>query len=252
MGNKKETEETYNGAIWVKFDGLPCISLVSVILKEKLGWFQRVAEATRRRLFTLEEDWQIQLGRITYKPELNGTITIPHTVGGEKVVFDGASVPLPWLVSFLSIGILRPLGVMLIASILHDFAFKFGYLLVSTQEGDVPKKVMVERQDIDHLFRDIIATVNQVAGVGWVAWFFVRLGWLFCVKYNGQYFGGKAPVGVITIASVVVFFLVGYLFEGFQFQQARLEFLVTFLVLLYLLFYAAIVLVLKIKKIRSG
>lgn len=247
MSNKKET---YNGAIWVRFNCLPAINLVSVIVKKKANWFQRIAEATRRRFFTLDKDWHIELGRIGYKPELNGTVTIPRIVEGKPVVFDGASVPLPWLVSFLSLGILRPLGVMLIASILHDFAFKFGYLLVSSEEGLPPKKVYVERDDMDHLFRDIIGTVNQVAGVGWVAWFFVRLGWLFGVKYNGKFFGGKSPTCVIMVAMTSLFFLSGYLLEGFQFQQQRLEFLVTFLVLFYLLFYVATVLVLKVRKAR--
>jgi len=243
MSNKKEK---YNDLIWVRFS-LPSINLEPII-KKNANWFQRLAQATRRRFFTLDKDWQIELNRITYKPELNGIITIRNEVEGKKVSFDGASVPLPWLVSFLSMGILRPLGVMLTASIVHDFAFKFGYLLVSSEEGGAPKKVFVERDDIDHLFRDILGTVNQVVGVSWIAWFFVRLGWLLRVKYNGQCYGGKWPIGVmLTFVSGLVF-LNFYLFENFQFQQDNFDILMGCFVLFYLVFYVFTLFVLRKKK----
>jgi len=234
MGNKKEI---YNGSIWARFS-FPSINLMPII-KKNSNWLQRIAQATRRRFFTLEKDWHIELNRITYKPELNGIIIIPTRMEGKTIIFDGASVPLPWLVSFLSVGILRPLGVMLTASIVHDFAFKFGYLLIASEEGAEPKKVPVERHDIDHLFRDIICTVNQVAGVSWIAWFFVRLGWLLRVKYNGKVRGGDCPFGVIAFFVSSLSLLAWCLFSGFQFHQQRFDFLVMFFVLSYLLFYIA-------------
>jgi hypothetical protein len=232
--------ETYNeGKIYVEFSGIPSISLVSIIIKKGANSIQRIAEATRRRFFTLDKDWKIKLDRVDYMPELNGTITVPKIVNGNVVVFDGASVPLPWLVSFLSIGILRPLGVMLTASIVHDFAFKFGYLLVAREEDIAPKKVKIERHNVDRLFRDIIGTVNQVSAIGWLAWFFVRLGWLFGVKYNGKYFSGKPPIWVIIISAVCSVFLGIYLIDNWQFQENNFEFLVTCLIMLYLIFYIA-------------
>lgn len=159
--------EIYKGAIAVEFTGLPSINLVSVRLKKDSKWYQRIAEATRRRYFTLEKDWQITLDEIKYKADLNGIITIPRSVKETTVVFDGASVPMPWLVSVLNLGILRPMGVMLTASILHDFAYKYGYLLVTKKGGTTSQKVEVERHVIDRLFRDVIATVNQINFRGW-------------------------------------------------------------------------------------
>ncbi len=244
MGNKKET---YNGTIQVRFSCLPSLKLVSVIVKEKASWFRHLAEATRRRFFTLDKDWHIELDNVDYKSELNGIITVPAEIEGEPVVFDGASVPLPWLVSFLSIGILRPLGVMLTASIVHDFAFKFGYLLVSSEKGVAPIKIPVERHDIDRLFRDIIGTVNQVVGVGWIAWFFVRLGWLG-VKYNGQFFGGNRPNCVLAITTIGLSFLGVYLFEDWQFQRENFDSLVIFSVSSYFIFYIATLIMLWINK----
>ncbi len=57
--------------------------------------------------------------------QTRGSARVRRAVAG----FDGASVPRPWLVTAVGGGILRPLGVMLIASIIHDFA------LLGPQEG---------------------------------------------------------------------------------------------------------------------
>lgn len=41
---------------------------------------------------------------------------------------DGASVPAHLVVALLSLGLLRPMGILLTASVVYDFIFKCGYL----------------------------------------------------------------------------------------------------------------------------
>ncbi|WP_200233725.1 DUF1353 domain-containing protein [Thiohalocapsa halophila] len=97
-----------------------------------------------------------------------------------------------------TLGILRPLGVMLTASIVHDFAYKFGYL-----PKDDGTKVEVERHVADLLFRDILESVNRIPLLGFIAWFAVRLGWPV-VKYNGKPGGGKKPYGAYLVLLVAL------------------------------------------------
>jgi len=106
--SNKSTTEHYEKTISVEFETIPSIKLVSILMKKNATPLQRLVEATRRRFFTLKEDWRVKLDKINYEPNLNGEVTIPKVVDDKEVVFDGASVPLPWLISFLTIGILRP------------------------------------------------------------------------------------------------------------------------------------------------
>jgi hypothetical protein len=226
----EDKTEYYEGAISVKFTGLPSVKLVSVIIKDGAKWYQKLAEATRRRFFTLEKEWRIELDRVSYVKEINGTVIIPKSVQDKLIVFDGASVPMPWFVSFLSIGILRPLGIMLTASIVHDFAYKFGYLLVLKAGEDAPTLIPVQRHNVDRLFRDIISTINGIGIFGWIAWYFVRIGWMVGVKYDGKYFGGKKPIGValfsVILVSILWMGLATYHNEGHS-----IEFIISFIFL---------------------
>ena len=107
----------------------------------------------------------------------------------------------------LTFGILRPLGVMLTASVVHDFAFEYGVLVIRDASGtDTPQPV--ERDVADLLFRDIISTVNRMPITAYVAWIFVRLGW-FGIKYNGQPRGGAFPLIPVAIALAVLALVIG-------------------------------------------
>jgi hypothetical protein len=181
--------EAYKGSIAVAFDDIPPVRLQSILAKKGLTLLGRIALAIKPREFTLRDDWFVDFDAISYAPSLNGTIKIPtHDRDGKEIVFDGASVPLPWLVSLLTSGVLRPLGVMLTASLVHDYAYKYGHL----QKHD-GTPIEIERHVADRLFRDIIRTVSELPFVAFVAWFAVRLGWPV-VKYNKKPRGGKAPV----------------------------------------------------------
>jgi hypothetical protein len=179
--------EEYLYPIYVKFDDIPPVRLTSIKPRQRLTLVDRLVLATKPRQFTLAKDWCIQLDKVSYDKRLNGSVVIPVSENGKPTDFDGASIPLPWLVSLLTLGILRPLGVMLTASIVHDYAYKVGHL-----KKDDGTEVEIERDVADRLFRDIIETVTKLPLIGFIAWFAVRLGWPF-VRYNGKTQGGKPP-----------------------------------------------------------
>ncbi len=195
--------EKHDGTIDVEFEGMPSIRLESFKTIDDAGMLERLAIATRRRRFSLFEDWTIELGDIDYCDELNGVVEIPARDSNKKsIIFDGASIPMPWLVSLLTVGILRPLGVMLVGSIVHDYAYQFGSLHISKGDKDF-KDVQISRHRADRLFRDIVGTVNQLPFVGYIAWFFVRIGWAW-VKYDGKRFGGKAPIVEYVVLLMII------------------------------------------------
>lgn len=176
------------------------------------------------RSFTLQQQWTVEL---QVDPtdfdgsDLSGTIVIPICFAGEHTILDGASVPLPWLVSFLSFGLLRPVGVMLTASIVHDFAFQHGVLPYRREGFLDPVAVEIQRHHADLLFGRMITEVNAMPLVGSVGWLAVRLGWLW-VPYgpDRRRRGGPVPwralavLAVVLAAVVVLALVVGPLLLG--------------------------------------
>ena len=221
----------YSGSIKVKFGSLP--GLKPILLKTQFdNFFKRFQGASKRRYFHLEQDWNIIVNDINYDQNLNGTIIVPVTYKNVKTRIDGASVPLPWVVSFLSFGILRPLGILLTASIVHDFAFEHGALLY--RDADGTKKLQpVERDVADRLFRDMISTVNKMPVAAFIAWVVVRLGW-FVVKYNGQPRGGTFPYLPLVISLVALLLLTALV------QLFGLVGFITATALFYLIIYGMI------------
>lgn len=168
-------------------------------------WVIRFAESTKRRFFSLKEDWVVHFCEVKFMKEVeNQYVIIPKKdEDGELIIFDGASVPFPWTISFLSLGILRPLGVMLTASIVHDFAYKYGYLYVLDEHKN-KKKVEIERHKADELFREFLYVITRFPVISWLAWLAVRLGWLIGVKFAGVRFSGKMPFRVILITTIIL------------------------------------------------
>jgi len=163
----------------VQFDQLPTLSPV-LLSTRSMSRLRRFLSARKRRNFQLAVDWHVE---ITCKknPHLSGTIVVPSRYSGKRQQFDGASIPFPWLVSAITLGVLRPLGILLTASIIHDFLFKYGFLLY--RAGDCIEKRYIDRKNADLLFRKMIRTVNGLTFVAWVAYVAVRLGRFLSVPY---------------------------------------------------------------------
>ena len=173
----------------VKFDQWPVLLPLQLKTRKGITLF----DGCRRRRWELADSWCVKICH-TKRRKLDGTIVIP-----KGTVVDGASVPLPWLVSFLSFGILRPNGILLVPSIVHDCAYKCGCL---PYDG---VRIKVHRHDADWLFRVMISAINRASCWAWIAWLAVRLGWLFGVKYGKKRWGGNWPV----VELIFLFALVG-------------------------------------------
>ncbi|MEM9567484.1 MAG: DUF1353 domain-containing protein [Cyanobacteria bacterium P01_E01_bin.34] len=237
--------EKYQGCIDIEFQTMPSIDIKSIDGDNPLGVLGRLALATKKREFYLQKSWEIQLNSIKYAPELNGTVRVPVTdKEHKKIVFDGASIPLPWLVSLLTIGILRPLGVMLVGSIVHDYAFKYGHLILVDSNGQ-EKEVKVERQTADKLLRDILTTVNGLPPVGFVTYLAVRWGWLF-VRYNNMRRGGAFPF----LEYLILILLVAGI--GAVISAKGIGFFLTCFAAIYLVLYILSLLILSALQSMSG
>ena len=231
-------KNTYTGSIEVEFEKWP--SLIPEKLKTDVGGpLESVRGASARRIFNLERDWEIRIRTLdnSYDEDVSGTIVIPKLYSKNsnpptETRFDGASVPFPWLVSFLSFGVLRPLGVMFIASVVHDFAFEYGGLLYGDDVG-VPELRKIRRDVADKLFYDIIKTVNNMPFTGLLAWLAVRLGW-FWVPYGDKRYGGKFP-SLAVIILVLVLLILGLLIKNYGIFSLISGFTVGYLLIFLLL-----------------
>ena len=157
---------------WVKLCQWPLLRP----LKLTTGNWTALWDACKRREWELADDWCVKIAH-TKKTNLNGTIVVP-----KDTVVDGASVPLPWLVSFLTFGILRPNGILLIPSIVHDYTYKHGCLRYRDQNGTVSCRKIC-RVDADWLFREMIEDINHTTVWAYIAWLAVRIGSLCGIKY---------------------------------------------------------------------
>lgn len=141
IGTINNPYKNKDGSVEIGFDNFPHIIPKFLKTTEEKSFFEHIRGASARRRFYLQRDWKlsIKIDKDKYSQfnnkdflddyiKLNGILVIPCVVEDSKTIFDGASIPFPWLVSFISFGILRPLGVMLTASIVHDFAYEYGYL----------------------------------------------------------------------------------------------------------------------------
>jgi len=110
------------------------------------------------RQWKLTEDW--------YYIFSDGTkIVIP-----KGFIFDGATIPRPfWL-------ILSPVGLFLIPSLIHDYAYENDQLLSLSNAGDrIPYKPNAGRAFWDRLFLNIANDVIGVAIINYIAWFMLKL-----------------------------------------------------------------------------
>ena len=116
--------------------------------------------------------------------------------------FDGASIPRPlWAV-------LHPSGLLLIQALVHDFAYRRGFLwklVIDEKTGEETGEVCRcngNKKDWDMLFKKIGADVNGVRTVNFVVYWAVRLFGFFAWKKNQKHRGKpvEAPEDYTEIA----------------------------------------------------
>ena len=118
------------------------------------------------RRWLLTEDWHFTL-------KSGREIKVPS-----GFIFDGASVPkIFWF-------LLSPTGILLIPGILHDYAYKFGYLIVEIGDGET-RRIWRDRDYWDRFFREVAITVNGFRFINWVAYFALKyFGWVAWNKHR--------------------------------------------------------------------
>lgn len=152
------------------------------LLMRHMVWMHSV------RKWTLEKDWEYPLPKSNAWDKTIRTIVIP-----KGFQFDGASIPRPlW-------GILHPSGLLLIPALVHDFAYRCGFLweileekrIVEGSEGDIPPENIIARKIVeekpgkvrryeldrkgwDKLLRKIGADINGMSLMNFAAYLAVR------------------------------------------------------------------------------
>ncbi len=124
---------------------------------------------TAKRTWAVAEDWQFLL------PGGDPIYVIPA-----GFVFDGASIPrIFWW--FLS-----PTGLLLIPGLVHDFAYRYDFLVRVGPEGEPGGQVMVGlgKAHWDRLFRVVTREINSVFLLHWVAWLAVSWGGAIAWRNN--------------------------------------------------------------------
>lgn len=192
--------ENYSEPLYIQFR-MPSVRLISMesnkleldaighkLLRRVVSW----ALASRKRKFVLEKNFEITIDKFSDN-RLNGTLTVPAQENDQKIEFDGASIPLPWLAAALSFEVLRPLGAVLIPSIVHDYLFEKGQITV--EQGGKTTIVEVDREIADRLFLDIFRSVSGMRLWPRVAWLAVRAGAPFF-----QYKGKRGAINRVTIS----------------------------------------------------
>ena len=110
---------------------------------------------TYTRQWMVMEDYQIVLSDFL-------TIFIPR-----GFIFDGASIPKMFR------GLLSPVGILLIAAIAHDYAYRYHCVMVG-RYGLHPEKQYVSKYEADHLFLRIANLTNGLPCLNMIAYLAVR------------------------------------------------------------------------------
>ena len=107
-------------------------------------------------LFTYTRQWIVMKD---YQIVLPGypTILIP-----KGFIFDGASIPKMFR------GLLSPVGILLVAAIVHDYAYQYHYVMVCN------KKEYVSKAEADSLFLEIADYTNGLPWLNRIAYLAVK------------------------------------------------------------------------------
>lgn len=136
----------------LKYEKMPMMSPIGMSTKDR-GFFGAVwLWLITTRKWEIKEDWVYELDETKYR--------IP-----KGFVFDGASVP-KYFRSWLS-----PMGVLLMAGLIHDYAYKHAGLLMDT--GD---KSPLDQLGADVIFREVAIADNGFKVINYIAYYALRLG----------------------------------------------------------------------------
>lgn len=151
----------------VTFDELPAIKPCKISTQKK-RFFAKIKSMATPRKYELVNHWDVEIKNFTTVE--NHTHTLALRIP-KNTIIDGASVPAPWVIACLSLGILRPMGILFTASVVHDYAFRYGSLPYAQ-----PRKNYFQRHNADKLFKEMTALVNQAPIAAFLAWCGVRIG----------------------------------------------------------------------------
>jgi hypothetical protein len=169
-------------AFSVTFTKLPALQ-PQLIKTENKGIFSKILAMGMPREYELYEMWHVTINNFETE---EGKIEDLDIYLPSETKIDGASIPIPWVIAFLSLGLLRPMGILFTASIVHDYTYKYGLLPLSS--GRVK---YIKRHNADKLFKDMIYTINNTPVTAFIAWWGVRLGYLGCKHSFVEYMSAE-------------------------------------------------------------
>jgi hypothetical protein len=156
----------------------PKMMPVPIETKGKMIWTQIWRWVTTIRKWELAEDWEYKL------PEGGPVVVIP-----KGFTFNGTTVPRPlW-------AILSPTGLLLIPSLIHDFAYRYDYLWAVDSEGFAHKyKEGAGRWAWDLMFWKVGVKEVGMSYLNAVVWLLlVSFGWWSWRSKNDQETEDIAP-----------------------------------------------------------
>lgn len=142
---------------------MPVMQPIRIPTKGETYWHAIWIWLTVTRSWTLVKDFYFELDSVDY--------VIPA-----GTIVDGASIPRMFWVW------LNPVGLLLIASIVHDYGYEHHELKLAHTDDSLTNQ---KRKWFDQTFRDINIIVNGFVTLNYLAYYAVRLGgWVPWSKYK--------------------------------------------------------------------
>jgi hypothetical protein len=114
-----------------------------------------------KTLFSYTPEWKVVMNFWIILPDYQA-ILIPA-----GFVFDGASIPKIFR------GLLSPVGVLLVAAMVHDYAYQHHYIMFGEHGPPIKKKYM-SKAEADSLFLEIADYTNGLPWLNRIAYLAVR------------------------------------------------------------------------------
>ena len=144
---------------------MPCLRAVPIKTKNKKWWQRARLHKSYVRNWEVYKQWKFKrFGTIFVIPK--------------SFIFDGASIPKYLWSSFGS-----PTGVLFVPGLIHDFAYRYGYIWVKYSDGEYGK-YYGNQKHWDDLFCELGKDMNNSKAVSRVAWSMLRMFGRFAWKAN--------------------------------------------------------------------